>query len=99
MKIDPKTKLNVERVKRARKADPVQRGGDAPSEAKSGPHADRVAISEEVATLTEIVDKAPVDEVEFEELKRAIRAGEYKPDLESLAFRLQSELPLSGEDG
>lgn len=43
---------------------------------------------EHLGKLSEIALEAPVDEVEFEELKAAIRSGDYQPDLEGLADRL-----------
>ncbi|QDG51348.1 flagellar biosynthesis anti-sigma factor FlgM [Persicimonas caeni] len=47
-----------------------------------------VSASRHLNELTDIAMQSPVDDVAFEELKAAIRSGEYKPDLQGLADRM-----------
>jgi flagellar biosynthesis anti-sigma factor FlgM len=93
MKID-KT-LNIARVKQVDRAS----GDDAETDEarrSEGAAIDKVAISKELGELAEIAKRSPVDETELSELKDAIRSGDYRPDLESLATRLMSNPDVMG---
>ena len=94
MKID-KT-LNVGGVKRADRVKSDDESADKAQRSNSAA-IDKVAISKELGELADIAKKSPVDETELSELKDAIRSGEYKPDLESLATRLMSNPSVMGQ--
>lgn len=92
MKID--SKLSVERIRRTQQVDDSE--DDPRARVGGGPGRDRVALSGEIAALTEIVERAPIEETDLDELKRAIASGEYAPDLESLTDRLLSNPAIKG---
>lgn len=93
MKID-KT-LNIARVKQVDRAKGDDAGADR-TKRSDGAAIDKVAISKELGELADIAKKSPVDDTELGELKEAIRSGDYKPDLESLATRLMSNPNVMG---
>jgi flagellar biosynthesis anti-sigma factor FlgM len=95
MKIDPKA-ISVERVKRTERTKSSQGEQGDVQKAKSAA-TDKVAISEELSQLSDIARESPIDDVELDELKQAIRSGEYKPDLESLASRLMGNPDVMGK--
>lgn len=94
-KIDPKSigvdrVSSVDRVKTRRVESDVSRGSASAA-------TDRVAISEELESLVEVAAESPVGDLEFAELKEAIRSGEYQPDLEGLASRMLSDSNVLGD--